>query len=193
LNKILIVRLGAMGDLIHALPAAAALRHAFPHARIDWAVDTRHRELLDLVPIIESTLNPYAHSDSGASGLWQLIPTTAKHYGVTIDWWYDGRRDPVDSTAAALDYLTYLHDEFGDWLLVFAAYNSGEGAVYAAMHRAGSTNFWKIQRYLPKETRDYVNKFIATCYYFEGAGSLSLLMRANISRYGSVSNAVVKK
>ncbi len=124
--------------------------------------EVRRRHLpmeLALLPIIESTLNPYAASPSGAAGLWQLIPSTAKQYGVTINWWYDGRRDPVDSTAAALDYLTYLHDRFGDWLLAIAAYNSGEGRVKRAMDAAPGAGFFDLN--LPSETQSYVPKLLA--------------------------------
>lgn len=117
---------------------------------------------LALLPIIESTLNPYAHSHSGAAGLWQLIPNTARHYGVTIDWWYDGRRDLVDSTTAALQYLTYLHDQFGDWLLAIAAYNGGEGRVRRAMAAAPGADFFKLK--LPRETREYVPKILALAH-----------------------------
>ncbi len=117
---------------------------------------------LALLPIIESTLNPYASSPSGAAGLWQLIPSTAKHYGVRIDWWYDGRRDPIDSTAAALDYLTYLHEEFGNWLLAIAAYNSGEGRVRRAMAAAPGAGFFDLD--LPSETKSYVPKLLALAH-----------------------------
>ncbi len=117
---------------------------------------------LALLPIIESALNPYAYSEQGASGLWQLIPNTAKHYGVAINWWYDGRRDPVDSTAAALDYLTYLHDELGDWLLAIAAYNGGEGRVRRAMANAPGAGFFELN--LPSETRAYVPKLLALAH-----------------------------
>lgn len=127
--------------------------------------EVRARQLpmeIALLPIIESTLNPYAFSHSGASGLWQLIPSTAKQYGVTIDWWYDGRRDPVDSTAAALDYLTYLHDEFGDWLLAIAAYNGGEGRVKRAIARSPEADFFDLD--LPQETKRYVPKLLALAH-----------------------------
>ncbi|MCX7064261.1 MAG: transglycosylase SLT domain-containing protein [Proteobacteria bacterium] len=117
---------------------------------------------LALLPIIESALDPYAYSHSGASGLWQLIPNTAKHYGVTIDWWYDGRRDLVDSTNAALNYLTDLHDEFGDWLLAIAAYNSGEGRVRRAIAAAPGADFFDLK--LPRETRQYVPKLLALAH-----------------------------
>ena len=127
--------------------------------------EVRQRQLpmeLALLPIIESTLNPYAFSRSGASGLWQLIPSTAKQYGITIDWWYDGRRDPVDSTTAALDYLTYLHEQFGDWLLAIAAYNGGEGRVKRAIARAPGADFFDLD--LPHETKLYVPKLLALAH-----------------------------
>jgi membrane-bound lytic murein transglycosylase D len=129
-----------------------------------YVVDAVHQRQLPmelaLLPIIESTLDPYAFSHRGASGLWQLIPTTAKQYGVTIDWWYDGRRDPIDSTSAALDYLTYLHDEFGDWLLAIAAYNGGEGRVRHALENARpGAGFFDLK--LPRETQRYVPKVLA--------------------------------
>jgi len=127
--------------------------------------EVRRRQLpmeLALLPIIESTMNPYASSHSGASGLWQLIPSTAKQYGVTIDWWYDGRRDPIDSTDAALDYLTYLHEEFGDWLLAIAAYNGGEGRVKRALAAAPDADFFALS--LPVETKRYVPKVLALAH-----------------------------
>lgn len=137
--------------------------------------EVRQRQLpmeLALMPIIESTLNPYAHSRSGAAGLWQLIPPTAKHFGVTMDWWYDGRRDPVDSTAAALDYLTYLHEEFGDWLLAIAAYNGGEGRVRRALSGSPNADFFDLN--LPVETKRYVPKLLALAHLIAQNEALAL-------------------
>ena len=137
--------------------------------------EVRRRQLpmeLALMPIIESTLNPYARSNSGAAGLWQLIPNTAKHYGVTIDWWYDGRRDPVDSTTAALDYLTYLHDEFGDWLLAIAAYNSGEGRIRRALSGSPKSDFFDLK--LPIETQRYVPRLLALAHLIAQNDALAL-------------------
>jgi membrane-bound lytic murein transglycosylase D len=148
---------------------------------------------LKYLAVVESELKTKAVSRVGAVGPWQLMPTTARILGLKVNARHDERKDYYKSTRAAARYLNDLHEEFGDWLLVFAAYNSGEGAVYSAMHQSGSTNFWKLQRYLPKETRDYVNKFIATCYYFEGSGSLSMLSRSVVARNAQVSNAVVKQ
>ena len=117
-----------------------------------------------LLPIVESAYDPFAYSHGRAAGLWQFIPGTGKRFKLKQDWWYDGRRDVVDSTRAALDYLQYLHKHFdNDWLLALAAYNSGEGTVAKAVRKnrkAGKpTDFWSLK--LPRETRDYVPKLIA--------------------------------
>ncbi|HEV2285947.1 MAG TPA: LysM peptidoglycan-binding domain-containing protein [Steroidobacteraceae bacterium] len=119
---------------------------------------------LALLPVVESAFEPYAYSRASASGLWQFIPGTGSRYGLRQDWWYDGRRDIVESTRAALDYLQSLHDEFnGDWLLAIAAYNCGEIIVErsVAMNRASGRpiDFWDL--WLPKETRAYVPKLLA--------------------------------
>ena len=117
-----------------------------------------------LLPIVESAYDPFAYSHGRAAGLWQFIPGTARRFGVRQNWWYDGRRDVVDSTRAALDYLQYLHKEFdGDWELAIAGYNSGEGNVRRAIRRNKSagkpTDFWHLK--LPRETRAYVPKLLA--------------------------------
>ncbi len=89
---------------------------------------------LALLPVIESAFEPYAYSRASAAGLWQFISDTGRRFGLKQDWWYDGRRDPVEATRAALDYLQALHDEFnGDWLLAVAAYNCGELNVMRAV------------------------------------------------------------
>src|SRR5690606_13407755 len=91
---------------------------------------------LALLPIVESAYDPFAYSHGRAAGLWQIIPGTAKRLGVTQSWWFDGRRDVVQSTRGALDYLEMLHEMFdGDWLLAIAGYNSGEGNVRRALKR----------------------------------------------------------
>ncbi len=85
---------------------------------------------LALLPFIESNYNPFAYSLAGATGLWQMMPGTGAGMGLTINWWYDGRRDIITSTQAALTYLQHLHQQFhGDWLLAIAAYDAGEGRV----------------------------------------------------------------
>jgi membrane-bound lytic murein transglycosylase D len=117
-----------------------------------------------LLPLVESTLDPFAYSSQQAAGLWQIMPATAKHYGVNRNWWYDGRLDLRESTAFALDYLEALHAEFdNDWLLALAAYNSGKGRVgraRAANEKRGKpTDYWSLD--LPRETRHYVPRLIA--------------------------------
>ncbi len=117
-----------------------------------------------LLPIIESGYNPTAMSYKSAAGMWQIMPATGKRFGLTQDWWYEGRMDVTASTRAALDYLEYLNRLFdGDWLLTLAAYNAGEGRVTRTMEknrRAGKpTDFWHLS--LPRETRDYVPKLLA--------------------------------
>jgi membrane-bound lytic murein transglycosylase D len=119
---------------------------------------------LALLPVVESAFEPYAYSRARAAGLWQFIPGTGSRFGLKQNWWYDGRRDIVESTRAALDYLQYLHDEFdGDWLLAIAAYNCGEANVERAVriNRAAgrSVEFWDLK--LPAETRAYVPKLLA--------------------------------
>ena len=148
---------------------------------------------LKYLAVVESELKTKAVSRVGAVGPWQLMPTTARILGLKVTARHDERKDYYKSTRAAARHLSDLHEEFGDWLLVFAAYNCGEGPVYSAMHQSGSTNFWKLQHYLPRETRDYVNKFIATCYYFEGARSLSMLYNSPLARYAPVSKSIVKQ
>lgn len=119
---------------------------------------------LALLPVVESAYQPFAYSPSHASGLWQFIPGTGRIFGLKQNWWYDGRRDIIASTQAALDYLNKLHQEFnGNWLLALAAYNSGELNVTRAIkrnQRAGkSTDFWSL--HLPRETRGYVPSLLA--------------------------------
>ena len=119
---------------------------------------------LALLPIVESAFNPVALSHARAAGLWQFIPSTGRRYGLEQNHAYDGRRDVVESTRAALDYLQFLHDEFdGNWHQAVAAYNSGEANVARAITRntkAGkSTDFFSLT--LPRETRAYVPKLLA--------------------------------
>ena len=119
---------------------------------------------LALLPVIESSYNPFAYSPAQAVGLWQFIPSTGRHFNLRQTSWYDGRRDITASTAAALRYLTYLHGLFNDdWLLALAAYNAGEGTVSRAIERNQKlglpTDYWNLP--LPSETRNYVPKLLA--------------------------------
>lgn len=116
-----------------------------------------------LLPIVESAYNPKAESHAKASGMWQFIPSTGKMYGLERTWWYDGRRDVVAATDAALNYLQRLYDIFGDWPLALAAYNWGDGSVKRAqaknLARGQSTEYTAIN--MPNETRNYVPKLLA--------------------------------
>jgi membrane-bound lytic murein transglycosylase D len=117
-----------------------------------------------LLPVVESAYEPFAYSVSRASGLWQFIPGTGVRFGLKQDWWYDGRRDVLESTRAALDYLQALHDQFdGDWLLAIAAYNVGENTVQRELDynrdHGKPADFWHLR--LPEETRAYVPKLLA--------------------------------
>ena len=119
---------------------------------------------LALLPVVESAFEPYAQSWVRANGLWQFMPGTGERFGLKQDWWYDGRRDVIASTRAALDYLQYMHDEFfNDWLLAIAAYNCGEFRVQRevkANRAAGKpVDFFSLR--LPAETRAYVPKLMA--------------------------------
>lgn len=117
-----------------------------------------------LLPAVESGYDAFAYSHGRAAGLWQFVPPTARGFGLTMDWWYDGRRDVIVATDTALDYLQALHKRFdGDWLLALAAYNSGGGTVNKALRKnrkAGKpTDYWSLK--LPKETMGYVPKLLA--------------------------------
>ena len=115
---------------------------------------------LALLPIIESAMNPNAQSVSGAAGLWQFIPATADRFGMPRNWWYDGRRDLVRSTEAALDYLQYLYERFGDWRLAIVSYNAGEGTITRALAgRPPDTPFWTLR--LSPAATTFVPKLLA--------------------------------
>ncbi len=113
--------------------------------------------------LIESGFNPYAYSIAKAAGPWQFISSTAKRYGLEIDWWKDERRDPVKSTMAAADYLKDLHGMFGSWSLAMAAYNAGEGKIMRAIRKNKSDDYWDLlgTRHIRTETKEYVPRFIA--------------------------------
>jgi membrane-bound lytic murein transglycosylase D len=119
---------------------------------------------LALLPIVESAFDPFATSPAGAAGIWQFMPETADYLGLNQDWWYDGRRDVIASTEAAIDYLGRLNKRFdGDWPLALAAYNAGGARVQRAIRHnrnAGKpSDYWHLA--LPEETQSYVPKLIA--------------------------------
>lgn len=122
---------------------------------------------LKYLAVIESDLKSYALSVAGARGPWQFMPGTARGYGLRVDNTLDERTDYTKSTHAAAKYLLKLYKDLNDWLLVIAAYNGGPGRVYSAIRKSGSRDFWKLQYYLPEESRNHVKKFIATHFIME--------------------------
>ena len=120
---------------------------------------------LAYLAMIESGFSPTAYSYAGASGMWQFIPSTGRIFGLTINWWVDERRNPVESTYAAGEYLKDLFNKFGSWYLAAAAYNSGELTIERALSVYPGGNFWTISQnrpyLLPGQTRRYVPKIIA--------------------------------
>ena len=133
---------------------------------------------LALLPMVESAFNPMAYSRAHASGLWQFIPGTGRRFELQQNWWYDGRRDIVESTKAALDYLTFLYEMHGDWHLALASYNWGEGAVARAItkNRAAKkpTDYWSLT--MPPETRQYIPKLQALKNIVANPGPLGITL-----------------
>ncbi len=125
-----------------------------------------------LIPMVESAYDPFAYSGAGAAGLWQLMPGTGTDLGLKQDWWYDGRRSISSSTDAALNYLDYLHHFFNEnWILAFAAYDSGEGTmarIIKASHQSTlRVNYWSLP--VPRETRAYVPRLLALAEIIQNA------------------------
>jgi peptidoglycan lytic transglycosylase D len=159
-------------------------RSASHFALIDSILTNYHLPVeLKYLAVVESELDNNAHSRVGALGLWQLMPSTARDLSLKVRGKYDERRSYSKSTVAAAKYLRDLYGQFGDWLLVIAAYNSGPGKVMYAMKMSGSRNFWALQKYLPAETRGHVKRFIATHYYFEGDGGVTTLTKKETLAY----------
>jgi membrane-bound lytic murein transglycosylase D len=146
---------------------------------------------LKYLAVIESNLKPTSVSWAGAVGPWQLMPGTARILGLKVSRRYDERTNYYKSTKAAARYLKDLYAEFGDWLLVIAAYNGGTGNVYNAIRRSHSSNFWALQYYLPAESRNHVKKFIGTHYVFEGQGGVTTLTKEEATEQLSGSSMYV--
>src|SRR5208282_4470633 len=130
----------------------------------------------------ESGFHPLAVSRAGARGMWQFMGSRAHGYGLERNWWVDDRQDPEKATRAAAHHLKDLYNEFGDWYLAMAAYNSGPGTVQTAVKRTGYADFWELYRrnVLPKETRNYVPIIVAVT-----------IMAKNPAQYGL--DSVVKE
>ena len=136
-----------------------------PLIRQALAANDMPQDLLYLA-MIESGLSPKAYSHAAASGMWQFIAETGRRYDLRIDGYVDERRDPVKATAAALEYLGEMHDEFDSWFLAAAGYNSGENRVRRLLRgRPGTEDmYWVIGPELPRETRDYVPLMLAMAH-----------------------------
>ncbi len=159
------------------------------------AVFTKYKIPLELkyLAVVESELKSKALSGVGARGVWQLMPATARILSLKVTAKYDERTHLYKSTVAVAKYLNDLYKLFGDWPLVIAAYNSGPGKVYEAIKKSGSRNFWKMQSFLPAETRGHVKKFISTHYYFEGEGGITTLTKDETAAYKKTMLAFVAK
>tara|TARA_B110000003_G_scaffold274451_1_gene314458 strand:- start:430 stop:1677 length:1248 start_codon:yes stop_codon:yes gene_type:complete len=119
---------------------------------------------LKYLAIVESALDPYAQSQSGATGLWQFMYPTGKQYGLEVTSYIDERKNPLKATIAACKYFKVLYSMFGDWNLVLAAYNGGPGYIKNKIKTYGTNDFWKLYPNLRQETRNFVPKFIAINY-----------------------------
>jgi membrane-bound lytic murein transglycosylase D len=128
---------------------------------------------LKYLAVIESHLKSNVKSWTGAVGPWQFMPVTARNFGLKVSKYRDERTDYFKSTHAASRYLTDLYAIYGDWLLVIAAYNGGPGNVNSAIRKSGSRDFWKLQQFLPQESKNHVKKFIATHFIMEGQGGVT--------------------
>jgi len=148
---------------------------------------------LKYLAVIESELKSTATSWVGAVGPWQLMPETARLLGLKVTHKVDERTNYQKSTHAAAKHLKDLYNELGDWLLVIAAYNGGAGRVYTAIRKSGSRNFWKLQYYLPAESRNHVKKFIATHYIFEGQGGLTTLTKQEMEEQLGASAGLIRR
>jgi len=158
-------------------------------------LDKYHLPLeLKYLAIVESALNPVAKSPAGAGGLWQFMYSTGKMYGLDVTSYIDERADPAEATRAACEHFRDLYAVYKNWSLVLAAYNSGPGNVNKAIRKAnGETDFWKIKKYLPRETQGYVPAFIAVNYVMNYAAEHNLYPVAPIFKRYDIDTVTVKQ
>lgn len=139
---------------------------------------------LALLPVIESSYDPFATSNAAAAGMWQFIPSTGRIYGLRQDSYYDGRRDVVESTRAAYDFLTSLYQQFGSWELALASYNAGGGRIQQAINRNVAqglpTDYWSLR--LPEETMNYVPRFMAVAQIMKNPENYGIQLNSIANR-----------
>ncbi len=133
-------------------------------------------EEVKYLSLVESSLNPHLVSSAGAVGPWQFIYTTARIYDLDMNSHIDERKDIYSATYAVSKYLKESYNQFNDWLLALASYNCGRGCVQRAIQRSGMTNptFWELSPYLPKETQNYIPKYVAMTYVLSNASTLGI-------------------
>ena len=139
---------------------------------------------LALLPVVESSYDPFAYSPAQAAGMWQFIPGTGKIYGLKQNYWYDGRRDVMQSTRAAYEFLSMLYKKFGTWELALAAYNSGPGTVDRAINKNAAaglpTDYWSLD--LPAETEAYVPRFLAVAQIIKNPGAFNIALKPIVNQ-----------
>jgi membrane-bound lytic murein transglycosylase D len=137
------------------------------------------------LPMVESFYSSRAESNAGAVGLWQFMPSTARYFGLKVNYWLDERRDPIKSTYAALKYLKYLYELFDDWELALASYNRGHIGIQSDLRFSKATNFTSLQNRnaIPKETNNFVPKFLAYKTLFEHSSDYGFKIDTNCLTY----------
>lgn len=147
---------------------------------------------LKYLAFIESGMNLNPTSRTGAIGPWALMPDAAKRNGLRVGK-NDERLNYAKSTVAAAKILKNMYEEYGDWLITIAAYNCGPGTMQRAIKKAGSKDYWKVQNYLPAETKSHTKKFIAVHYHFEGHGSLVTITKSELEKHLAAVDAYTAK
>lgn len=150
--------------------------------------------IIKYLSVIESAMNPKIRSRAGALGLWQFMYGTGKLMGLQSNSYLDERMDPYKSTVAACQYLSKMYAIYGDWNMALAAYNGGPGTVNRAIRRSGGKmNYWQIRQFLPKETQQYVPRFIAATYLFVFANQHQVKKTPVVNNYYQLDTMCLKK